>query len=232
MSLSARDGMPLSISLALWERYTRSAIELSAGTPTFVVDFDSVARNAPEWTTSVATWISKITVLNCSVVGQSEGDSYDPSLRHTRRTLDELSESRDVSPSQVQLYAWLLLEGPHSTGVAQTYPPAESPTMTPLLTQRRESRRVVREHHDRWAQRARRSAMNALVGARDIRSRSFASAIWLREDNMKGVILAGERELSQFADTHNEQAPPAPLRPPNDYLRHRRSNERRCLERS
>ncbi len=39
-SLHRRDGMPLAVGLALWERYNRAALESLAGLDTFGVDFD------------------------------------------------------------------------------------------------------------------------------------------------------------------------------------------------
>ena len=61
-SLEARDGIPVLLGLAMWDRYIRSATAGLAGIPTLVVEYDAMLEDPPKASKAVSafssTWVS------------------------------------------------------------------------------------------------------------------------------------------------------------------------------
>ena len=59
-SLQRRDGLPLVVGLALWERYNRAALAGLEGIDTFAVDFDAVVAGPSEFVDQCSVWLNSL----------------------------------------------------------------------------------------------------------------------------------------------------------------------------
>jgi hypothetical protein len=59
-SLRRRDGMPLPVGLALWERYNRSAVANLAQTVTFVLDYDVMLEDPQASLSGLTSWLGSV----------------------------------------------------------------------------------------------------------------------------------------------------------------------------
>ncbi len=56
-SLRARQGFPLSLGLALWERYTRHALAALSGGPAYVLRYEDLLRDTTASVAGMASWL-------------------------------------------------------------------------------------------------------------------------------------------------------------------------------
>jgi len=59
-SLQRRDGLPLPLGIALWERYNRSAVDVLSGVDTYVVDYDDVTADPRAFIADCGGWIGSL----------------------------------------------------------------------------------------------------------------------------------------------------------------------------
>jgi len=111
-SLSARDGLSVAWSLALWERYTRSAVNGLRGLPVQVVPYDSLLADPRSWCSTLAAFLANSGVLaeNGSIISrQSEVEVFlDPGLRHSAHSEAEILVDPRITSEQADLYFALM----------------------------------------------------------------------------------------------------------------------------
>jgi hypothetical protein len=149
-SLRRRDGIPVPVGLALWERYNRSAVANLARTPTFALEYDGLLEDPPALLASLVSWLGS--------TGQFDGmppwedararSFVDASLRHESVQQSE-GDERIILDEQRQLCEHLIgVSGSHRALPQPTN--AESPWTTAILDARGASnllelRRMTRE---------------------------------------------------------------------------------------
>ena len=82
-SLKRRSNIPTSVGLALWERYTRSALQVARGLPVVVVRYEEVTSDPERGVLSLIDAFAKLGIdLDHSVSGAAS--SIRPDLQHHR----------------------------------------------------------------------------------------------------------------------------------------------------
>jgi len=111
-SLRARDRFPASVSYALWEQYTRSAIEVSDGMPRMLVSFDRFIR---EPSSSVKMLVDFLSEHAGIVSAEAEHDQLlsvtSLDVVHHRSQLSAFFEDPNSSGSQRELLRRLEASG-------------------------------------------------------------------------------------------------------------------------
>jgi hypothetical protein len=95
-SLNARDGLAMSLGLALWDRYMRSASVGLAGAPTLVLDYDQMVSDPAAATSTIAEFANS---LGIDVLPEKQADAstwLDPELRHQRPQADDYAAMATV----------------------------------------------------------------------------------------------------------------------------------------
>ena len=95
-SREARDGVPISMGLSIWDRYQRAAMAGLEGLPTLVVEFDSMLTNPAQTGADVVRFLRHVGV---TVPPDAEGAAstwLDASLRHQKDRADEYDEMARV----------------------------------------------------------------------------------------------------------------------------------------
>jgi hypothetical protein len=172
-SLAARNGFDARLSLALWERHARGAVQIARGSPTVVVDFDTIEADPIAWVTSAIGWLGSEIPIPDRGRADRVASVFEEGLRHTRRTMDELMTDQHVSSEQSDLYAALRAsQGFHRAGLRVPLPPSTQ-WVSATIADRRRARRDARQGAARWNHRTHRAVMRALVGARDLTAGSL-----------------------------------------------------------
>lgn len=137
-SLERRDGFTKAHSLALWERYTRSALEAATGHPALVTSYDDLLDGPEAWTERAARFLGEQGIaVDAEAAAPAIAAFLETGLRHATCSANELAEDEDVTPAQRAL--WNLLEalcGDHQR-LEPGALPAESFWVEPLLEARR-----------------------------------------------------------------------------------------------
>ena len=95
-SYVARDGIPMSLGLALWDRYTRSALVGLAGMPTLVAEYDTMLADPRRGTAEIVEFLEQRGVEMKPEAVDAASDWFDVSLRHQEDREDEYSEMAKV----------------------------------------------------------------------------------------------------------------------------------------
>ncbi len=139
-SLDRATGTGLPVALALWERYTRSAVEGLAGLPVFVSVLNGMLDDPDRWQATMVQWLGSLEVAVPRGAGAAP-------KRPSGATPGEAAGGRDdsiVLPSQQRLHDELAaLSGSH-TSFAYTPSVGESPWSANVLEQRRDQNRFWR----------------------------------------------------------------------------------------
>jgi hypothetical protein len=121
-SRQARDGTPMTLGLAIWDRHQRSALAGLEGLPTLVVEFDSMLAKPGQTCTDVVGFLRQ---RGIEVSAQAEDDAstwLDASLRHQKDRVDDYSEMAEV---QEGIFTQLsTLTGVHDAWRSPDLPPA------------------------------------------------------------------------------------------------------------
>jgi glycosyl transferase family 2 len=138
-SLGARSGLSTRATLALWERYVRTALAAAEGLPVFVSGFDETLRDPEGWSRDVAGFLAAAGIDASARDGGTSGFAS-PTLRHSERSPEELAADPEVSPEQ-RLLAETLdgLRGPHRSFCAPRLPD-ETPTTEAFFAEQRAAR--------------------------------------------------------------------------------------------
>ncbi len=170
-SLHRRDGLPLVVGLALWERYNRVALEGLAGIDTLGVEFDDAVADPAGFVDRCAEWL-RGSDLFAAVEGRWDLDRAAAAIaRDLKHQPDQFSADDEalVTAEQRQLLACL----ERANGVHRPYredpPPMESAWTTALLDTRRDLTRQDRvteaAHQAFWSTRARLASVLAQLRA-------------------------------------------------------------------
>ncbi len=81
-SLQARDGIPVMLGLAMWDRYLRSAAVGLAGLPSLVVEYDAMLANPVKATESMSDFLEQLGVRAEAGMRDAAAGRLDPRLRH------------------------------------------------------------------------------------------------------------------------------------------------------
>jgi hypothetical protein len=119
-SLQKRDGVPMSLGLALWDRYLRSADLGLDGLPVQVVDYDRMLEDPRQGTSEVVKFLSHVGIDVAPAAVEAGVESLDSTLRHHSGEEDTYSEFAGV---QREIYQELLgMAGVHEAWKSRTFP--------------------------------------------------------------------------------------------------------------
>jgi hypothetical protein len=143
-SLEARDGIPVLLGLAMWDRYIRSAAAGLADIPTLVVEYDAMLEDPAEASKAVSAFLEQMGIRPEPGKTEDAATRLDPTLRHQGDRRDEYDEivvsQRNVLTSLTEC------SGPH----ARWTPPPLSPPpawVDDVLRLRRDYAGAARELH-------------------------------------------------------------------------------------
>lgn len=137
-SLERRNGLSKDHALALWERYTRSALRAASGRPALVTSYGELLSAPEAWSERAASFLSDhgLTV-DVDSARPAITSFLEDTLRHTTFSTADLDEDEDVTPAQRALWARLEeLRGAHQCFEPGALP-AESSWVEGLLEARR-----------------------------------------------------------------------------------------------
>lgn len=143
-SLHARDGFPVPLGLALWERYVRAGLAASAGRPVCVTRYDELVADPAAWCRRVAGFLRARGAETAEIAADDVRATVRPALRHASVAAESLRAHPAVSPEQRAIAA--ALDASRAADDAFTPPalPPETPWVDVLLDERRRHLRCVR----------------------------------------------------------------------------------------
>ncbi len=119
-SLEARDGLPMSLGLALWDRHMRSAALGLTGMPTFVIEYDRMLSDPLTGTAEVVEFLGQLRIAVSSEAKSRASTWFDARLRHQRSEIDEYA---DLAGVQQEMFLQLTsLFGFHDPWAPQVFP--------------------------------------------------------------------------------------------------------------
>jgi O-antigen biosynthesis protein len=126
-SLEARDELPVTYGLALWERHQRQAMVDSEGLPVYVVPYDTVLAQPAEACDRVAAFLERHG-HRCDLDGArvAVGDFLDATQRH-HHVAGALDDVAEATPAQRELAIMALERTGDQTGRWHRDLPTESP---------------------------------------------------------------------------------------------------------
>ena len=101
-SLAARGGFTKPLAMALWERYTRSALEAARGLPTLIISYEGLLEHFRPWEEALRCF------LGCEAAPELEDPHHsllDKSLRHSAFRAEDVAEDPVFSGEQRRLFA-------------------------------------------------------------------------------------------------------------------------------
>ncbi|MFC5720466.1 sulfotransferase family protein [Streptomyces gamaensis] len=128
-SLNARDGFAFPYCLAMWERYVRESLRVSAGLPVWITWFEELLDAPEEWADTASRFLRISGVVpDGRLPGPGLLRPYlDPRLRHHTGEEGEAPRGLRLSSEQQRLLdrlQWL-------TGTHRSFPPPVLPDETP-----------------------------------------------------------------------------------------------------
>jgi hypothetical protein len=104
-SLRDRNKFRPRLTLALWERYMRSALTGISGLPVLVTRYCDMVAEPMEWCETAGEFLASNGVeLTHAPDARAIADFLDQDLRHSRHTVEELAADPEVSQAQLRLY--------------------------------------------------------------------------------------------------------------------------------
>jgi hypothetical protein len=95
-SREARDGVPMTMGLAIWDRYQRSAVAGLEGLPTLVLEFDSMFANPSQTSAEVVKFLRQVGIKVLPEAEEAASTWLDSSLRHQKDRVDEYTDAAAV----------------------------------------------------------------------------------------------------------------------------------------
>ncbi len=112
-SLEARDGIPMTLALARWDRYNRSAVAVLDGLPTLVVEYDSMLADPEKGAEDMRRFLESVGVEVTPEAAEAASHHIDAKLRHQDTEVDGY---RDMAHIQRQMFDMLVgLKGAHDS---------------------------------------------------------------------------------------------------------------------
>jgi hypothetical protein len=119
-SLQKRDNLPMSLGLALWDRYLRSASFGLEGLPVQVVDYDRLLADPRRGTSEAVEFLASVGIDVAPAAFEAGVQSLDQNLRHHLGEEDRYTESAGV---QREIHQQLLgMAGVHEAWKPPTLP--------------------------------------------------------------------------------------------------------------
>jgi len=143
-SLEARDGIPILLGLALWDRYIRSASEGLSGLPTLVVEYDSMIEDRANATSAVTLFLEQLGVRLQPGTSDDAALRLDPGLRHQSEGNYEYNDLDSAQRAVLEILTEL--RGPHTSWQPPALP-APPVWVEDVLGLRRDYASVARELH-------------------------------------------------------------------------------------
>jgi hypothetical protein len=143
-SLEARDGIPVILGLAMWDRYIRSAASGLTGVPTLVVEYDAMIEDPSKALKAVSTFLEQMGIHPEESETEDAATRLDPKLRHQGDRRDEYEEL--VTSQRNVLHSLTEYTGAHAAWA----PPELSPPpawVDDVLRLRRDYAGAARELH-------------------------------------------------------------------------------------
>jgi hypothetical protein len=141
-SLLTRDDLPIMLSLAMWDRYLRSAAVGLAGLPSLLVEYDAMLANPVKATESMCDFLDQLGVSTDASARDAAAGGLDPRLRHEDSQRDDYDAL--VGPLREVYTVLAERRGSHDAWRPPTLPPAPS-WVEDVLRLRREFASVQRE---------------------------------------------------------------------------------------
>jgi hypothetical protein len=143
-SLEARDGIPVLLGLAMWDRYIRSATAGLAGIPTLVVEYDAMLEDPPKASKAVSAFLEHMGIRPQPGGTDDAATRLDPKLRHQGDRRDEYDDL--VVSQRSVLHSLTEYAGSHTVW---TPPPLSPPPawVDDVLRLRRDYAGAARELH-------------------------------------------------------------------------------------
>ncbi len=142
-SLQARDNLPLTLGLAVWDRYARSAALVLEGMPTLVVDYDDMVTDPEHMTGEIVRFLELVGVGVPPGTSEAASSHLDSNLRHQEARDDEYREMAGV---QLEMFDALVgKKGPHAAWLPPRSLPEAPLWVEDTLRLRREWRNKKRE---------------------------------------------------------------------------------------
>ncbi len=91
-SLASRNGVRLTHGLALWERYTRSALANLEGLPTYVVSYQALIDSTDQLCDELIDFLADVSVSVDRSLRAEAMRFMDPGLRHERAPVEDLDQ--------------------------------------------------------------------------------------------------------------------------------------------
>jgi hypothetical protein len=143
-SLQARDGVPILLGLALWDRYIRSASHGLSGLPTIVVEYNSMIEDRADATRAVTQFLEQMGVHPKAGASDDPALSLDPGLRHQSDRNFQYGDLDSVQREVLEVLTERL--GPHASWQPPDLPPPPA-WVDDALRLRRDYARAARELH-------------------------------------------------------------------------------------
>ena len=124
-SLEARDGMQMTLGLAIWDRSMRSADLVLEGLPTLVVNYDDMMADPSGATEEFVRFLERVDVEVAPGLGDAAARQLDTGLHHQKAEDDEY---RDFAGVQTDMFAALL----ERKGIHDAWKPVSSFAPPPL----------------------------------------------------------------------------------------------------
>ncbi len=136
-SLARRDGFSRSLSLALWERYTRQAMLGAAGRPMMVCTYDEVLSDPVDWCDRLVTFLGEVGSSALAVDRTVAGAFATDGLRNSQASWTELRAGPLISAERAALAAAAAVPSTQASYVPPTLP-AETPETESIFGEIRE----------------------------------------------------------------------------------------------
>jgi hypothetical protein len=112
-SMQARDGFSVTLALAIWDRYIRSASLVLNGLPTLVIEYNSMMADPLAATEEISRFLLQVGVSLDSTTRDAAASFLDSGLRHQRAELDDYE---GIALSQREVFDVLAdLKGVHES---------------------------------------------------------------------------------------------------------------------
>jgi hypothetical protein len=143
-SLEARDDIPMTLALAVWDRYVRSAAVVLQGLPTLVVEYDEMLADPQATTKEICAFLRQVGVEVPPEAAEGAEHHLDSTLRHQSTKHDDYD---DLAKVQRQVFETLVnLRGSHDEWApVQSILPAPPPWVEDMLAMQRRYIDRVRE---------------------------------------------------------------------------------------
>ena len=127
-SIEARNRLPITLGLALWDRYIRSASWGLAGVPTLVVHYDDMVAQPDAGIATIVAFLDRLGIHTSAEAQRTGSTWFDASLRHQQSEADPFAE---VAGAQLAMFEQLL----QCAGIHEAWDPPDDFPEEPLWVQ-------------------------------------------------------------------------------------------------